>query len=508
VPAHVNQEITRASADADQYIAEYNIWMHHLLDERGERPFPPRMRLLSHWNLRDQIKADYSEADRALPRQRMIATVMERIVTQTIPEVVIDNPTVDWSPVGNEVRPSPVKDYDTPPARAGMEATAAPEPDTRYARLLATYRAARLADPYSPTAPTHIARRFDDDREIPEKRFQAMLEEVVTSPLVPRVAELIRERLGRPLEPHDIWYNGFRPRGAYTEEQLDAVTRKRYPTAEAFKADLPNILERLGFGADRARYLADRIEVDAARGSGHAMPAARRGDFPRLRTRIAADGMDYKGYNIAIHELGHNVEQVFSLYDVDSTLLRGVPNTAFTEALAFVFQAKDLEVLGLVSPDAESRALATLNDFWGTYEIAGVALVDMAVWRWMYDHPEATAGQLRDATVRIAKETWNRYYAPVFGHRDVVLLGVYSHMIQSMLYLPDYPLGHMIAHQIREQIDRAGHLGKEFERMAVHGAVTPDAWMRNATGAPVGPQALLAATERSLEVVGAKQSRR
>ena len=66
------------------------------------------------------------------------------------------------------------------------------------------------------------------------------------------------------------------------------------------------------------------------------MGAERRGDKAHLRTRVEPSGMMYKGYNIAIHELGHNVEQVCSLYQVDSTLLRGVPNTAFTEALAFV----------------------------------------------------------------------------------------------------------------------------------------------------------------------------
>ena len=58
------------------------------------------------------------------------------------------------------------------------------------------------------------------------------------------------------------------------------------------------------------------------------------GDVPqkaRLRTRVGADGMDYKGFNIAVHEMGHNVEQVISLDDVDYTLLKGVPNTAFTE---------------------------------------------------------------------------------------------------------------------------------------------------------------------------------
>jgi hypothetical protein len=47
--------------------------------------------------------------------------------------------------------------------------------------------------------------------------------------------------------------------------------------------------------------------------------------------------MNDKGYNLAVHVLGHHVEQVFSLYGVDHTLLAGVPGSAFTEALACVF---------------------------------------------------------------------------------------------------------------------------------------------------------------------------
>ena len=77
------------------------------------------------------------------------------------------------------------------------------------------------------------------------------------------------------------------------------------------------------------------------------MGAVRREDKAHLRTRILAGGMNYKGYNIAIHELGHNVEQSFSLNEIDHWTMNGVPNNAFTEALAFVFQARDLELLGL-----------------------------------------------------------------------------------------------------------------------------------------------------------------
>jgi hypothetical protein len=505
IPADVNLAIADAQAESARYIAQYNIWMHHLVDAKGQRLFPQGLRLLSHWNLRDEIKADYSDAKDGLAKQREIAQVMDRIVTQTIPGAVVDNPYVDWNPATNQVTPTTSRDSDR--ADPGtVKPTNAPEPDTRYATLLKTFQAARKADPYSPTAPTLIARRFDENREIPEARVQAMLEEVLSSPLVPKVAALISKRLGRPLEPFDVWYNGFQARGKYTEDQLDAMVRKKYPTAQAYKADIPNLLEGLGFSKEKAKYLADRIEVDPARGSGHALGAQRRADHAHLRTRVEKGGMNYKGYNIAIHEMGHNVEQTFSLNEVDSTLLAGVPNTAFTEALAFVFQAHDLELLGLPKPDAKSEALKTLNDFWMTYEIAGVALVDMAVWHWMYDHPNATPAELKNATLQICKDVWNKYYAPVFGKKDVVYtLGIYSHMIDSFLYLPDYPIGHLIAFQIEQRINKPGAaaLGQEFERMAKIGDVAPDIWMEEATGAPVGAKALLTATEKALASMSA-----
>ncbi|HEX8255789.1 MAG TPA: hypothetical protein VF846_21805 [Thermoanaerobaculia bacterium] len=503
VPSSVNLEVGKAAAEASQYVATYNIWMHHLVDDKGTRLFPAKMRLLEHWNLRDEIKASYSApAKEALPKQRTIQRVLERIVDQTIPETVVDNPNVDWNPYTNTVKAATVDDADEGEGRpAPAKLTNAREPDTRYAKILQTFRASKLVDPYSPTAPTYIERSFEEGRQMLESRVQAMLEEVVSSPLVPRVGKLIEKRLGRKLEPFDIWYNGFKARGQYSEAQLDEITRKRYPTAAAYKADMANLLVKLGFTNERAEYLAANIEVDPARGSGHALGAGRRGDNPRLRTRVAKEGMDYKGFNIAVHEMGHNVEQVFSLKDIDHYILSGVPNTAFTEALAFVFQHKDLELLGLSSPTPESRAMQTLDSFWGTYEIAGAALVEMQMWHWMYDHPDATPEQLKNATVQISKDVWNKYYAPVFNQRDVVLLGVYAHMVNNFLYLPNYPIGHLIAFQIEEHIEQKGNLGAEFERMSRYGSLPPDMWMKNATGAPVGAGALLQATQRALNVV-------
>ena len=285
------------------------------------------------------------------------------------------------------------------------------------------------------------------------------------------------------------------------EATLDAETRKRYPTAAAFKADLPRILTKLGWKAAHAKVIAAHIAVDPSRGAGHAMEARWRQDLPHLRTRVEAGGMDYKGYNIAVHELGHNVEQYLSLYEIDHTLLAGVPNTAFTEALAFLFQARDLQLLGKPAPDAAAERSRVLDHFWNTWEIAGSALVEIDVWHWLYDHPDATAAELRDATVRIARATWDRYYAPVLGGAGATaLLGIYSHTIASPLYLFNYVLGHLIAFQLEEHLagKDARTFAAEFTRVVHQGAILPDTWMTGATGAPVSAQPMLDAAARVL----------
>ena len=55
--------------------------------------------------------------------------------------------------------------------RAASEAYVSgdPEPATRYAMLLKTFAASRKLDPYSPTAPTLIARRFLNTHEKPQE---------------------------------------------------------------------------------------------------------------------------------------------------------------------------------------------------------------------------------------------------------------------------------------------------------------------------------------------------
>lgn len=499
IPGNISAQISAAGAAADEYIAGYNMWMHHILDDKGARLFPSGKRLISHWNLRDELKANYADKD-GPQKQRVIVKVMERIVTQTIPKVVIDNPKVDWNPFTNAVVAAPANEIE---ANAAKEKSATPstdrEPDARFQVVLDHFAAYRKADPYSPVAPTHIARAFEG-AEMPEARVRSLLLAVLESPLIARAAKEVETKLGRKLEPQDIWYEFGG--GDVPEAELDKETRKRYPNAAAFAKDMPRILKGLGFTDAQAKTLSTNIAVDPSRGAGHAMEAKRRSDKPHLRTRVGDKGMDYKGYNIAVHELGHNVEQYLSLWEIDYTLLQGVPNTAFTEALAFLFQARNLELLGRKKAKGEAERLEVLDHLWNTWEIAGCSLVEIDVWHWLYDHPNATAAELREATGKIAREVWDKYYAPVLGGKgQTSILGIYSHTIASPLYLFNYVLGHLIAFQVEEHVagKDAKTFASEFTRVARYGAVLPDVWMKYATKAPVSADPMLAASKRALD---------
>jgi hypothetical protein len=485
VPATVSQEISAIATQSDSYISEYNIRMDRLLDEQGNSLFPDGMSLITHWGLRDEIKSNYGKDD-GLPKQEMIYQVMKRIIHQDIPLQVINNPEVTWNPYENTVYSN------------GNTLEWEREPDTRYEQLLGNFKANKASDGYHPNYPTYIERAFDQGLELSQAEVEELFTELVSSPLLKEVGTLISKRLGRELRPYDIWYDGFKARSSISGEYLDGITRELYPDAAALEKDLPNILTKLGYTRDRAEYIGSKVTVEGSRGAGHAWGAEMRCQLSRLRTRIPETGMDYKGYNIAVHEFGHNVEQTISLYDVDFYMMNGVPNTAFTEAMAFIYQARDLELLGINTTDPQISHLNVLDNFWGVYEIMGVSLVDMELWKWMYANPETTAAQLKDETIRISQDVWNKFFAPVFGVENEPILAIYSHMISYPLYLSAYPIGHLIEFQIEEHI-KDKNLASETDRMFTAGRLIPQEWMRKAVGAPISNQPMLDAVEVALE---------
>ena len=97
------------------------------------------------------------------------------------------------------------------------------------------------------------------------------------------------------------------------------------------------------------------------------------------------------------------------------------------------FQLRDLDLLNL--PDVssvgsqvaqnknprEDWALRVLGDFYATWEIAGVALVDIAAWHYMYEHPGATPAELREAVVHQSRNLEPLLRRPL-GARDALLL--------------------------------------------------------------------------------------
>lgn len=488
VPASLIQQASDVNTATDNYIAQYNIYMGNLINSEGNQLFPKELRLISHWGLRDELKSNYAD-ENGLEKQKMIYTIMKRIIDQSIPEKVINSDAYIWDPMENKIM-----DNDA-------EVEFNPEPDTRYQHLLDNFLAIKNIDPYYPNTPNYIQRQFEANMEIPQEDVEKLFTEFVSSPQVKQVAEIISNRLGRPLEPFDIWYNGFRATGKYSEEELDKIVSQRYPDVKAFQNDLPNILMKLGFNIEKSGFLASNIKVEASRGAGHAWGGLIRDDKALLRSRIGASGMDYKGYNIAMHELGHNVEQTISLHMVDYYSLNRVPNTAFTEALAFIFQKRDLEVLGMKDDDPMKEHMKALATFWSCYEIMGVSLVDMNVWKWMYENPDATAAQLKEAVTNISRDIWNRYYAPVFGQQDEPILAIYSHMISSPLYLSNYPLGHLIDFQI-EQYIRDKNFADEVLRIYSLGSIIPQQWMKQAVGEPLSIHPTLEATSEAIRAVG------
>lgn len=489
VPANLIQNYSTVNTNADTYISEYNIFLGYLVNDNNETLFTDKdLKLITHWGLRDELKSQYADKESGLVRQEMIYQVMKRIIDQTIPKDVINSNKYSWNPYKNTL----VQD--------GKEIAFESEPNTRYQHVLNQFKALTDIDAYTPSMPTFIQRKFEGEFELPVDEVEQLFTELVSSKEVRDLGKLISQRLGRDLHPFDIWYDGFKARSGIPAEKLEAITNKRFASAEAFEKELPNILTSLGWNKEKAKFIGDRVKVEAARGSGHAWGGEMRKDNALLRTRVPANGMNYKGFNIAMHEFGHNVEQTITLHDVDNYIMHGVPNTAFTEALAFVFQKRDLSVLGFKETNPDKEALETLDNLWSCYEIMGVSLVDINLWKWLYNNPNATAEQVKEATLTIAKDIWNKYYADVFGSKDEPILAIYSHMIDNPLYLSAYPIGHLIDFQLEKQF-----VGKSFanevDRIFAQGRLVPQLWLKNGVGEPLSVKPILEASGKSIETL-------
>jgi hypothetical protein len=131
-------------------------------------------------------------------------------------------------------------------------------------------------------------------------------------------------------------------------------------------------------------------------------------------------------------------------------------------------------------------------------EIMGVGMVDMKVWKWLYENPEATPAQLKQSTIAIAVDIWNKYFAPVLGVKDSPILAIYSHMVDAPLYLANYSYGHVIQFQIEEFL-KGKNFTREIDRIYSQGRLTPQQWMIGAVGTKISTQPIVNALDKALK---------
>ncbi|RME50678.1 MAG: hypothetical protein D6795_09655, partial [Deltaproteobacteria bacterium] len=432
IPAELLQRLSERALEVDRFVNGYNLHLDRIDFGDPRIRFPENTRLISHWGLRDYLVSLYGTPD-ALPRQRAILDLLRRVVDGEIPTEILDNPDARW----DMTRGTVTVGGETKPARF--------HGPLRWEKFKAVFDVQREIDPYTRYG-NMIDNAFLRDREIPEEEVVALLESILTHPLRRKVADWIERRLGRKLEPFDIYFADFEHGGGKTPLGYDLG--RRYPDAKALQAAIPGILTRFGWSPERAAFIAGRIRVDNARSAGHAWPPHTDDDLQLLRVRIDPGGITELDFSTFMHELGHCVEGVLSSYELDWKALWSVPTPAFTEGFAFTFQNRTDEILGR-TPQSHREATA-LHEFWKTYEIGGVAMMEIRLFHWLYEYPDADAEAIHRAARKIADEVWGEYFAEIFGEESWGLPGVYSHILWCTFYLPEYPLGHIIAYQIRK----------------------------------------------------------
>ena len=495
LPRELGDKNRAAWHRASQFVDNFHVPIGGVIDEHGDQPFESGRRLVAHWLIREAIVGEYGNPD-GLSSQRAIGWVMRRHVDGTIPEVVM-NGAAGNSAGSQDGDPSsePVAQPAWDPAENTVNEESVEPNETvgpaRYAVMLERFALSRETDSYYPQHPTALARAFELDREITVEAVESLLIDLLGSPVRADLAAAATARLGRPLESHDVYFHDLT--GRPSTEALDARVAERFPDVASFEAQLPDILRTIGFDDEKAEFLGTRVRVELARGAGHAVPPGLPEYGAWLRTNGQPGALDWDGFEIGMHELGHNIEQLCSVHYVPRPMLRRVPNSACTEAFAFLYQSQARRVAGLQADgevDSVARA-ATLRTMMNACQIAGPALVELRAWRWMYAQPGTpTPEALRDAVLEISDDVWHTSYAEYFGPDPFALMGAYQHMVGYPLYLSNYVMGHIMSEQIRAYV-ATRDLASETMRICGIGNLTPDAWLKRAVGEGLRVSALV-----------------
>ena len=476
------------AARFSRHIGSYFIRMDQLLPEGNPSPFPRNFRLNCHHGLRDNIKEDYTR-DGGYERQWLSGLVIERILNGEIPAEFLEDEDAYWDPVNQKLYRM---------ANGSLHETAfTPEGLKRYEGFAWSVRNRQAEDDLFDDRSTALERTFRRS-QISMEKVEDMLRTMLGSPEFRQAGELVSRQLGRPLQPFDIWYSGFQAQSAYPANKLDSIVRSRYPKPADLQSDLPVIFRRLGFSPAEADWLGNNIQVRPVVTGGYSSRPPLNG-YPALFTTAFPDeGLDYKGFRIAMHELGHVTEMLYTMREVDYPALEGVPTGGITEGVAEYFAYRNITALGLDegSPE-EVKHLQALASFWYNVDMGGQALAEIEIWKWMTENPDAGPQEVRDAVLGISRSVWNEYFAPVFGIRDQHILSVYNHMITGSLYLFNYFVGNVVMFQLFEGFQHEP-VEVGLSRACAEGNTLPDLWMNRAVGRDISVQPMLDATGKAV----------
>jgi len=472
IPAELCAEASMRGAEVDRFVTGFNLHLDKIDYADPSVRFPPDTVRISHWGLRDYMTG-LNGQENALPRQRAIRDLMRRVVDGEIPTQMIGNAQARWRQSEGTIH------------EGGAVRAATAMGPLRWDQFKKVYDVQRRIDPHTAYG-NIIDNKFKLEREIPEAKVVKILTDVLAAPVAAKVARYVERRLGRPIEPHDIYFRSFQ--GGAKRAPLAFDIRKRYPDAKSLTDAIPGILVRLGFTKERAKWIGDRIQVDNSRSAGHAWPPGTSRDVARLRVHIERGGVTEESFAVFMHELGHCTEQVLTSYAMDYKALWGVPNTAFTEGFAFTFQDKADAILG--RKQGADAGVTLLQRYWEVFEISGPALTEIRFFHWLYGHPGASAADMHAAIRRIGDEVWAEYYARIFGAEGHGLMSVYSHILWCSFYLADYSMGYVIAYQVRKYL-ATRKFAPEMERLCALGAIYPETWMKAAVGQAISAEPLL-----------------
>jgi len=487
-PAEFRVPYREEAADFSRHISTYFLRMGDLHVDGQASPFPEGFLLNCHHGLRDNIKEDYTR-EQGLERQRLSGIVIERILQGQVPEAFLEDEQTIWDPVNQTLY---------------MEENGAlqpvpwsPEGLRRFEGFNWSVKNRQYEDNLFQDGSTALERNFFQS-QLTLEAVESLIREFLGSAEFAEVGRLVSARLGRELEAFDIWYSGFQAQSKYPADQLDSIVRSRYPNPRALQNDLPEIFRRLGFSEDEADWLGNSIEVRPVVSGGYSNRPPLPGYMASFTTAFPLDGLDYKGFRIAMHELGHVTEMLYSMREADYPVLVGVPTAGITEGAAEFFAYRNIRALGLDEGSPEEMAhMQALATFWYNVDMGGQALTEMEVWKWMTDHPDATPGEVKEALLGISRAVWNDYFAPVFGVRDQHILGIYNHMITGSFYLYNYFIGNVVMFQLFEHFARHP-VGYGFANACREGNTLPDLWMKRAVGEPLSILPLLQGANKAV----------